>query len=276
MTIAIRARVYAGVVLAADSAGTLSGRNGSPEKIYYNSSKVFELREGLPIGAVTWGLGSFGPLSIAAMISPIGALLAPGAQYAVDPNNYTVEEVADSVRDFLEHNYGVAHRRSRRKRPGFYLLIAGYSSGQYESDEWLIEIDETGRCLDLRRPRERNDYGVISFAENWATDLLVNGYSEYLLTPVAQRVRIAKGKVEALVVAFEQISRRINPVRPEMPIRDAIELVSFLANVECGYSRFIPNQPAPTVGGPIEVLAITPTDGLRWIHRTNHFRSLGG
>lgn len=274
MTIAITVRVFGGVVLGADSAGSFIDRRGQTEKVYYNSSKMFELREGLPIGAVTWGLGTFGSLSIAAMVRPIAALLARGGQYEVNPESYSVEDVAINVRKFLFHNYGVAHGRSRTKRSPFFLLIAGYSSGRYDSEEWLIKIDDTGQCPEVQRVRGVDEYGLLSFAENYATDLLVNGYSEYLPL-LARGVGISDRKVDELMLAFKQIRTRLDPVRPHMPIRDAIELVNFLATVECGYSRLIPNQPAPTVGPPIEIMAITRTDGLRWVERTNHFRPIG-
>lgn len=54
-------------------------------------------------------------------------------------------------------------------------------------------------------------------------------------------------------------------VAPPMPIQDAIDLAEFLVDLTINFSRFTPG--APTVGGPIEVAAITKHEGFKWIRR---------
>lgn len=56
---------------------------------------------------------------------------------------------------------------------------------------------------------------------------------------------------------------------PGMPIQDAIDLAEFLANVAVGYVRFSPG--ANTVGGPIELAAITKHEGFKWVRRKYYY-----
>lgn len=65
MTIVLALKVGDGVVLGADSASTLIGNNGSYHNSYFNAEKLFNLVKGLPIGAVTHGLGGLAGRSVA-------------------------------------------------------------------------------------------------------------------------------------------------------------------------------------------------------------------
>src|SRR3954469_16263765 len=68
MTIAISLKVNDGLVLAADSASTLlvQGPGGAigVANVYNNANKIFNLKKNIPVGAVTWGLGSIGNASM--------------------------------------------------------------------------------------------------------------------------------------------------------------------------------------------------------------------
>jgi len=50
-----------------------------------------------------------------------------------------------------------------------------------------------------------------------------------------------------------------------MPIQDAIELAIFMVETTIKFVRF--NLRAETVGGPIEVAAITKHEGFKWVRR---------
>lgn len=58
-------------------------------------------------------------------------------------------------------------------------------------------------------------------------------------------------------------------ILPPMPIQDAIDLAEFLAHAAIMYSRF--NIGASTVGGPIEVAAITKHEGFKWVKRKYYY-----
>jgi hypothetical protein len=56
---------------------------------------------------------------------------------------------------------------------------------------------------------------------------------------------------------------------PPMPIQDAIDLAEFLVDLTIKWKRFTPG--APTVGGPIEIAAITKHEGFKWIRRKHYY-----
>jgi len=54
-----------------------------------------------------------------------------------------------------------------------------------------------------------------------------------------------------------------------MPLQDAIELAEFMVETTIKYTRFIPGP--STVGGPIEIAAISKHEGFRWIRRKHYY-----
>jgi hypothetical protein len=53
-------------------------------------------------------------------------------------------------------------------------------------------------------------------------------------------------------------------VMPAMPVQDAIDLARYLVETTIGFMRFSIAR-AKTVGGPIEVAAITKHEGFKWV-----------
>ena len=75
MSVAVLIGVHEGVVLAADSASTLTfavapgatqlaGSLGAPVNVYDNANKIFNLVKGQPMGCITFGSGNIGSWSI--------------------------------------------------------------------------------------------------------------------------------------------------------------------------------------------------------------------
>lgn len=58
-------------------------------------------------------------------------------------------------------------------------------------------------------------------------------------------------------------------VQPAMPFQDAIDLAEFFVDLTIQFTRFGPG--APTVGGPIEIAAISKHEGFKWIKRKHYF-----
>jgi len=55
-----------------------------------------------------------------------------------------------------------------------------------------------------------------------------------------------------------------------MPIHDAVDLARFLVQTTIGFVKFSVGRPK-TVGGPIEIAAITKHEGFKWIERRHFF-----
>jgi len=54
-------------------------------------------------------------------------------------------------------------------------------------------------------------------------------------------------------------------VVPSMSIQDVIDVADYLVSCTIGYARFMPGP--DTVGGPVEIAAITKHEGFKWVKR---------
>ena len=148
MTICIAVKVQDCIVFAADSTSSLQAvlADGNPITIntYDHANKLFNLRKGLPIAAMTAGIGNFGPSSISTVTKDFRALLSKeGSEYYIDPHNYTIEQVAALARKyFFDDRF-----TSLNPAPSgnFQYWIGGYSSGEDLGEVWRFQIDN-GVC----------------------------------------------------------------------------------------------------------------------------------
>ena len=76
MTIVLALKVGDGVVMGADSASTIVGHNNSYHNSYFNAEKLFNLVKGLPIGAVTYGLGGLANRSVGSLAKDLRVKLS--------------------------------------------------------------------------------------------------------------------------------------------------------------------------------------------------------
>ncbi len=278
MTIAISTKVQAGIVLGTDTATTIMGPKEQTEKVYYNARKLFPMHDHLPLGAITWGLGSIGDYSIAHVAKTLKQRFSDkNSKLFLPEDSYTVALAADLTRRFF---YEVVYRqvlgRRRRKRPALGLLVGGFSATAELAEEWEIIIDEYGQCLPPRLLRRENEYGIIARGQPEAVNLLLNAYSEDYFERIARFAGVSKEKVREMLDYYARLREQRLPAPPYMPLRDAVELVSYLVSTEVGYRKFLPYEPAPTVGGHIEVATITRYEHFRWVHRADEFAPPAG
>ncbi len=276
MTIAVSLKVHDGVVLAADSASTLyaSAPSGSRGvlNVYNTANKVFNLYKGLPIGAMTWGSGSIGRASISTLAKDLRRRLMgrdpSHHDWALEPATYTIKKVAeDARRFFFEEQYASAFKDFKEK-PFVGFVIAGYSAREDLAEEWRVEIKE-GVCDQAELIREKQDTGISWSGEPEAITRLLLGHGTKL-PDVLKELGVPNEQIRP---AMDQIAARLEvPMAPApMPIQDAIDLATFLVDVTINFSRFSPG--APTVGGPVEVAAITKHEGFKWVRRKFYYEA---
>ncbi len=283
MTIAICLKVGDGVVLGADSASSIMAVSGI-QNVYFNAEKLFNLRKGLPIGAVTYGLGGIGLRSITSLAKDLRArFIDPDHDWYLDPQSYLIGDVAERMRSFfyeelyvpevrevLQHLRTSAAERGDESGPlgpvGEYpamgFLIAGFSANRPRPEVWEILIDAEGNSPSPRLLWEESQAGVITYrGQPEALNRLVFGYSSGALERLAG-FGVPPEEAVNLVADFAQMAHSA------MPIQDALDLVDFLANTTCGFVRFVPGH--PTVAGPIDLAAITKHEQFKWVRR-KHF-----
>jgi hypothetical protein len=279
MTIAISMKVNDGLVLAADSASTIiaSGDEGAPTvvNVYNNASKIANLRKGLPVGAVTWGAGSIGPASITTIMKDLRRRLSGAApdhlDWNLDPASYSVEDIASRLREFVfEELYReVFGDWQPELQPPLGFIVAGYSTDAPMADEFQIFI-ANGECPPPQRLRPLELSGVTWNGEPEALTRLMLGFGTALPQVLIEHLGVADDDVPGVMeVLQDQLGLFL--VSDAMPIQDAIDLAEFLVDLTIKVSRF--SAGAPTVGGEIEIAAITKHEGFKWVRRKHYFSS---
>lgn len=278
MTIALLIKVNDGLVLASDSATTLSMNQGGAStvaNIYNNANKVFNLYKGLPIGAMTWGLGSIGPASIATLAKDLRRRFMGEDRgfeaWRLDPESYTIEAVAARAQEFLKDgrydNLEQDLVSAGQSAPHLGFLVTGYSSGANQPKSYVVSFGE-GSTPGLTEV-VAEDAGASWWGAPEAIGRILGGVS--LAFPDAL---LNAGYVQTsqdAVAIFQGVRAQLNPqmVSPAMPIQDAIELAEFLVHATIQYVRFSPGN--LTVGGPIEIATITKHEDFKWVQRKHFF-----
>lgn len=285
MTIAISLVVGDGVVLGTDSATSIVLPGERYHNLYFNAEKTINLVKGLPLGLMTYGLGSLGQLSIASRARVLREQLSGEADEpvvpALDRTTYTVGDAAALVkRFFYDELYvrlypptegsragpGDEENDPREPAPDYPTLgfiVAGFSAGSYFPEVWTIYIGPDGGCgePELRVPPATA--GVIDcWGQPEAVYRLVYGWSK------EAHGRLVGAGISA-EAANEFLVSETALAHPGMPIQDAIDLVQYLADVTTGYMRFKPG--IPSVAPPIDIATITRFQGFRWVRRKHYF-----
>jgi hypothetical protein len=276
MSIAVLIGVHDGLVLAADSASTLTvvtPQGPGAANVYDNANKIFNLIKGTSLGCATFGSGSIGSSSIGTLIKDFRKLLSvtkPEANtFKFNIEKYTMEEVVSLLAGFLGTE---CQKLKPAELAGINIgiLIGGYSSGESLGESWSVEIKQgvPEKPLQLR-PRDQP--GISWGGQGESIQRLVVGFSPRIfeiLAKVSQPTKQAQKLAQELGPLLAT-NLQANMVFAPMPIQDAIDLGKFLVHVAIMFSRFLPGP--QVVGGPIEVAAITKHEGFKWISRKHYF-----
>jgi hypothetical protein len=276
MTLALSLKVNDGLVFAADSAATLieqdphTGAVGVTH-VYKNANKIFNLKKGLPVGAITWGAGSIGSASISTLAKDLRRRLtgadAAHLDWALDENKYTIAEVAQRLRAFMYEEHFTPAFGDWPYKPGLGFIVGGYSAMEQQAEHYQVYMDGNG-CADPEPVTPPDQCGLSWRGEPEAITRLVVGFSPRLEEVFAQNLGVPMDqRTQALAIIQQALHEPL--FMPAMPIRDAIDLADFLVDTAISYARF--RRGAATVGGPVEVAAITKHEGFKWICRKYYY-----
>ena len=262
MTIIVSVKINDGIVMAADSAGTM----GSGQ-IYAHANKITNLGEGLPIGAMSTGAGGIGNESVETLLKDLrrrfdGRDPAHG-DWRLDPAGYTMEQAAGRLRAFL-----FEEKATPCPEPtNLQLRLCGYSAGRPLAEVW--EVTMTGQdCPPPRRIMDETAFGVLWDGQYEALNRLILGLGFDIggaLVKHGVSPREA-GRLQEELVRDLYATLSV----PAMPIQDAIDLARFLVETTIGFVRFAVFLPK-SVGGAVEIAAITKHEGFRWVQRKSFY-----
>jgi hypothetical protein len=265
MTVIVSVKINDGIIMAADSASTFG--NG---QIYLTADKMVNLVKGLPIGVMATGSGQIGAESLATLLKDLRHRLsrsgdAQWAQWAVHPTEYTLEEVAGRVREFL------FDKAQQQNHDNFIKLrICGYSAGRPLPELWEVEINGRVNCPPPTRVQGEADVGPRWDGEYDAMNRIVLGWGANMVPALRAIFSVTEQEAIALLPKFTE--QLVEPmVLAAMPVQDAIDLARFMVETTIGYVRFAVNRQPKVVGGPVEIAAITKHEGFKWVQRRHFF-----
>ncbi len=265
MTIVIALKVGDGVVLGADSASTLIGQNNSYHNSYFNAEKLFNVRKGIPVGAMTFGLGGLAGRSVGSLAKDLRARSCDpeNKEWYIDPATYTVEGIATlMVRYFYGELYVPQFAADPPTGPDMGFIVAGYDAGADSSEVWEIDIRQGVCSGPVRLVSKEDGWGIQWQGQIEALTRLVRGWSGATFETLVA-AGLAPDQTRQLLDSIQPM------IHPTMPIQDAIDLTHYLIDVTCGFVRFSPGN--ATVAQPIDSAAITKHEGFRWIRRKHYY-----
>lgn len=262
MTIAISIKIDNGVVLASDSASSmcLKKPDGSTgiSNVYENGNKIFNLKKGFALGAITWGCGSIGHSTIETIVKDF--------RNATNiPEKYTVQTVAQKFKEFVYEQHYNKFYTDLGSRTELGFVVAGFSTGSSNAEEWEIKMDKDG-CKDPKLVRPVDQSGLSWYGQPEALTRIIKGFSQ-ILPQVMHLNGIADSIIMKVLSGMNNFQASF--VEPTMPTQDAIDLAEFLVDIAIKYSKFC--QGPPTVGGPIEISTLTKHEKFKWIRRKHFF-----
>jgi hypothetical protein len=155
MIIIVSVKINDGIVMAADSAGTMSSW-----QVYAHANKIANLCEGLPIGAMSTGAGGIGNESVETLLKDLRRRFAGRdsmhPNWRLDPTGYTMEQIAGQLRAFLFEEKAA----SCPDATNLQLRLCGYSAGRPLAEVW--EVNMAGwDCPPPRRIMDETAFGVM-------------------------------------------------------------------------------------------------------------------
>jgi hypothetical protein len=137
------------------------------------------------------------------------------------------------------------------------------------ADQFHIGIEADGTCADPLELCPQDQAPDVRFGgQSEALLRLLGGYDPQVPGIFQNIAGLTDDQVTAAVAQIATTLGRPVVAAP-MPIQDAVQLTSFLVDVSIRFSHFTPG--ASTVGGPIELAAITKHEGFKWIQRKYYY-----
>lgn len=255
MTIAILLPTPEGIVLGTDSTVTIS-QGGNVAQLYNSAQKIFEI--GPPLngrfvagrcfsgGVAFYNAGSFGPVSWRTVVNDF---YRERVRVQPELDNPPVEFLAYAQAKWAAMQAsGVVPTTNPIPDAGFLFATVSKNSGFVRGAR--VELQKaTTEPAALSSIQIGGNFDVVS--------RLLLGYDNALASNLSA-AGFDMVKFQAIAQQF-----RAMPETTHLPLRDAIDFVHFLAYSAIKLHRYR-GGPA-VIGGAIEIAAITPDRGFRWI-----------
>jgi hypothetical protein len=262
MSIVVSVKVQDGAVLASDSCVIHRGRS------YFNAEKTIHPIRAFPIGVMIAGDGAIGLTSIANHLREYGQLAtARSGPWRLSKTHYTLGGVVADIRRYLLDVVKLEEDSAQTT-----LTVVGYSAGRSLPETWRITLDGDSAVEPDLIWNER-EYGITWDGERECLDRMLCGTPQGLLQ-VAGEFGLTPAQTHELHGRVADVCGS-DLVTPGMPLQDAVELARFLVDTTVAFVGFSFTGEPKTVGGMVDIAAITRHDGFRWIQRKRTATAVG-
>lgn len=270
MTVCVGIKVHDGIVFAADSASTLVGTapDGSTGvlNVWQHGNKVFNLRKGLPIVAMTCGMGHIGPASISSLTKDLRKLLTLDSDLRLQEDAYTIEEVTRKAHRFFGDKYTALDPPPPAPH-SFEFWIGGVGSDGSRGEIWKLQIADGTVHDPVCFASEADDDLVVWSGQPGVINRLLVGFDENLAAVLGETGVDEAGQQDFLEALRARAATPL--VHAAMPIQDAIALADFLVETTKRYFAFLPG--ADVVGGDTDIATVTKHERFKWIRRKHYY-----
>jgi hypothetical protein len=258
VTVLVSVKINDGIVMAADSASSYASG-----MIYNSSRKIVNVHEGLPVGAMVTGAGGIGNESMDTLLKDLRKRFTGDdpahPDWTLDTKNYSMQSIASRMRQFLFEEKSVAHGASTWTK----IRLCGYSAGRSLAEVWEVNLMGPD-CPEPLCIQNEQEFGLRWDGEYEALDRLVFGlgtrFNEFVVKHGKSREEAAELREKLVPDLYELLFIEA------MPMQDAIDLARYLVETTIGFVKFSVFRPK-TVGGPIEIAAISKHEGFQWVQR---------
>lgn len=273
MSVVIVVKVSEGLVLAADSAATLTGRVKKPSgtieegvlQTFYNAKKLLQIGSDLPIGVLTWGQAFIGPRTIESLVREWEynkgwqSIESFHKKYSGEQFNVQTcaKELQKHLTDAHQEEFG---NKPKEEQPGLGMIVAGYSEQGFFPEIWRFVVP-----FDKEVFNQRPDLnGKPNFGASWfgITEPIIRlhfGRDDSAIQIISEKFNISLEKLQSALQPLEY-----QVPFAQMPLQDAIEYANYMLNVVIGRFRFVVGP--ELCGGQIDIAVITQRE-FNWISR---------
>ncbi|MDQ3657422.1 MAG: hypothetical protein M3457_20395 [Chloroflexota bacterium] len=276
MTFALCVKTGDGLVVAADSTtstmATLENGGSVVTNLFRNANKVFNLVKGIPIGMCTAGTAAFGSHANEFLLKELRLRMTDPADpvWFVNPETYTVEDVARKVHRYFSEEQYEPRKQELGPNARVMFYVAGLDAGSSDGVIFRLDVPAPDGSEGIA-PAVTADQaaGFVMDGQIESVHRLVRGYSMTTVDLLVQSFGLPESQREGAVRVLNSMESPV--VSAQMPIQDAIDLAEFLVSVAVKWTRF--NAGMETVGGQIDIAAITKHEGFKWVRRKHYYQS---
>ena len=260
--------------------------------IFGNVNKLFQIRD-YPVGVVISGLGQIGDELFDDLFDEFSHSMPEEKQNT----NYTIENIAKKLHEFLKDKYTKAFPSLEKDSPGggppLFLMIAGYSKDKRKGEIYDLSFpkNELRRLNDPKKPYVLSVGGQSDAIERFLTGMNQH-YIDLIVSQISSQwhdavIKIHRETIRDTIASLEKNRIKITnkakeaipklkklkiPIQIKLPdlyyhielenmsLQDSVDFVMFLTTITYGRQRFVSG--IPTVGGKVNIATITRKDGF--------------